>query len=295
MDEITPTEDNQRHTRSKSSNSTSESCVLDFSQPTTLSSPGRYVLSNSLSGCYLTLFDDVFPAPVCETFLSEIESTGTLKQYTTVHKSSQVQLPRLSSWYGPVDYAFSGIVMKANSVADCPRLTAAYQNIAENLLRPNNIDCSADCFLINKYRTGKDSCGEHSDNEPMKRAIDNAKTSIEKLLSASSAKIVVSLPTPTPGPLNERTDQFVAGITEFVTTKRSLSDYNRRLFTINNTSHFSRALTASNSSEDRPNPLKPDQLHVSEYGMKKLCLNIKFGLYRSFSMKAPRKQASPEP
>ena len=130
----------------------------------------------------------------------------------------------------------------------------------------------------------------------IKKAIDNAKTSIEKLLSASSAKIIVCLPTPTPGPLNDRTEQFVSGVTEFVTTKRNLSDYHRRLFTVNNTSNFSRALTASNSSEDRPNPLKSDQLHVSEYGMKKLCLNIKLGLYRAFGMNAPQfKQASPVP
>ena len=124
------------------------------------------MLSNPDSGCSISLFQDVFPSQLCDQFTCEIENTGALKQYTTVHKQAQVQLPRLSSWYGPVDYAFSGIVMKANSVSECPRLIAAYQHMVENLFQPNNIDCSSDCFLINQYRTGRDSCGEHSDNEP---------------------------------------------------------------------------------------------------------------------------------
>ena len=41
-----------------------------------------------------------------------------------------------------------------------------------------------------------------------------------------------------------------------------------------------------------PNRLLLD--HVSEYGLKKLCLNIKFGLYRAFGMKPPEKQAPAE-
>jgi alkylated DNA repair dioxygenase AlkB len=729
-------------TRSRG-NSVSESNVLDFSQPTSITTPGQYLLSSVESGCCISLFEDVFSAQVCDQLKAGIEGAGTLKQYSTVHRKLQVQLPRLSAWYGPVDYAFSGIVMKAYPVPDSPRLIAAYQNIAENLLKPNKIDCSADSFLINQYRNGRDSCGEHSDNEPevdlekpiitlslgqqrymlirdaknpgnaisirlkqgsvlvmhgdkfqtkythqipkdnvisaarfsvtyrtcsssfltsrnalstplseialapvpnlindvakdspppslrerrrsslpglgavseriktsplhspistgttgssfstcsktsyqeysdplplsleamtevidtmkektikteltrhgkpnsgtlvecrkrlkkavkesynslsntlsggrptsvepervthalqtieesvidlqakislqhtaiqtlilcqenpektptntssdnhdvfkelnlvdkrlekleelmssinehqentsqsleefkvtttalkkdteeskaclqslktlpaasssrkkdkrssgnqknsaaraqkpkpkqpkkakkvlllhdsqlndfkeesfsnvfkveklkagsyndlvnkehimreviskpeidcyvmelgvndyrydsseatMKKAVENAKTAIDKLLSSSSAKIAVSLPTPTPGPLSERTEQFVSEVTKFVTAKRSLSDYHRRLYTITNTSSFERALSASRSSEDSPNPLKSDKLHVSEYGMKKLCINIKLGLYRAFGLRPPQKQATPEP
>jgi hypothetical protein len=162
------------------------------------------------------------------------------------------------------------------------------KDIMRDAISQPEIECYILQLGVNDYR--------YDDSEAtIKKAIDNAKTSIEKLLSASTAKIVVSLPTSTPGPLNDRTKQFVSGVTEFVTTKRSLSDYYRRLFTVNNTSHFSPALSAANSSEDCPNPLKSDQLHVSEYGMKKLCLNIKLGLYRAFGMKPPQKQASPEP
>ena len=56
--------------------------------------------------------------------------------------------------------------MKGNTVTDCPRVISAFQNMAVNILEPNNIAQSADCFLINQYRTGRDSCGEHSDDEP---------------------------------------------------------------------------------------------------------------------------------
>ncbi|XP_063693425.1 alpha-ketoglutarate-dependent dioxygenase alkB homolog 3-like [Bolinopsis microptera] len=166
MQDRTLTEDNSRSTRSRNNSSPLDGNVIDFTKPITITTPGCYVLSNPDSGCRISLFQDVFASQLCDQFSSEIENTGTLKQYNSIHRQSQAPLPRLSSWFGPVDYAFSGIVMKANSVSQCPRLIAAYQNMAENLFTPNNIDCSSDCFLINQYRTGRDSCGEHSDNEP---------------------------------------------------------------------------------------------------------------------------------
>ncbi|KAL5263170.1 hypothetical protein ACHWQZ_G008545 [Mnemiopsis leidyi] len=98
--------------------------------------------------------------------VTEIESLGTLKQYTTLHKNQNHPLPRLSAWYGPIDYAYSGVVMKGNPVSDSPLVVAAYHHLANNVLDPNNIAITADCFLVNQYRTGRDSCGEHSDDEP---------------------------------------------------------------------------------------------------------------------------------
>ena len=734
MEDTTPDE-NSRTTRSRNT-SLSEGNILDFSKPTSITTPGCYQLSSATSGCSLTLFNDVFPSQHCELILAEIEAVGGLKQYSATHKGEQVMLPRLSSWFGPIDYSYSGLTMKGNSVSDCPRVIAAYKKIAENLLKPNGIIQTADCFLVNQYRTGRDSCGEHSDNEPevsrsspivtlslgqsrimliremknpgnaisvklapgsvlimngenfqghythqipkdntcvqartsityrtcdpvflnqknalstslvdiiltpnllatmtesipsskpsnlssqrrssmslkldnsigsasvsplnspslsstksgkvdfettpmsleamceaieslkdrtikseltrlgcstsgtlielkkrlkkavkdcykrqvnqllqpsgawtdnesdsmttaietleksivdlqtkistqhtvlqtlvlcsastskkdikassssetsstndssavdrrlekieeimssvshiqnesaslisnchdslkkiesdtaetkvrlfsvqsdikkapqlrerrpqrqpnssqnagnssrsrsqakrskkvlllhdsqlnnfkpdsfssgfnvekqkvgsykdlaskhmrdvlskpqvdcyilqlgvndyrytncdssLKKALDDAKSCIEKLLTSSSAKVMVSLPTPTPGSISERTSEFVQELSEFISAKRRLSDYHRRLFSVNNTGNFNRAISAAASSTDSPNPLNPDQLHVSEYGLKKLCINLKFGLYRSFGMNPPKKQASPEP
>ena len=98
--------------------------------------------------------------------VTELESLGTLKQYTTLYKNQNQPLPRLSAWYGPIDYAYSGVVMKGNAVSDCTSVVAAYHHLANNVLDPNNIATTADCFLVNQYRTGRDSCGEHSDDEP---------------------------------------------------------------------------------------------------------------------------------
>ena len=161
-------EEFSRTTRSRSNSITLEgsASILDFSKPVTLDSPGCYRLSNSESGCTISLFYDVLPKTHCDAMVTELESLGTLKQYTTLHKNQNHPLPRLSAWFGPIDYAYSGVVMKGNAVSDSPSVVAAYHHLANNVLDPNNIATTADCFLVNKYRNGRDSCGEHSDDEP---------------------------------------------------------------------------------------------------------------------------------
>ena len=142
---------------------------------------------------------------------------------------------------------------------------------------------------VNDYR--------YQTTEPsLKKAIEDCKSCITKLLSSSSAKLVVVLPTPTPGgPISDRTVEFVRSVTEFITQKRQSDGTWKRLFTVNNLGSFDRALQKLDSSEDSPNPLQADRLHVSDYGLKKLCLNMKYGIYRAFNMKPPRRQTSAEP
>ncbi|KAL5258492.1 hypothetical protein ACHWQZ_G009106 [Mnemiopsis leidyi] len=161
-------DDFSRKTRSRSNSLSTESgaSILDFSKPFTVDTPGCYRLSSAESGCTISLFHDVLSKHHCELLISEIESQGTLQQYTSIHRNQNHLLPRLSAWYGPVDYAYSGVVMKGHTVTDCPRVVSAFQNMAANILEPNNIAQSADCFLVNQYRNGRDSCGEHSDDEP---------------------------------------------------------------------------------------------------------------------------------
>ncbi|XP_063687229.1 uncharacterized protein LOC134820655 [Bolinopsis microptera] len=154
-----------------------------------------------------------------------------------------------------------------------------------DVIKQPEVDCYILQLGVNDYRYR--TCS-------VNKAIEDAKSVIDKLLSSSSAKVVISLPTPTPGLISELTNQFVSEITQFVSAKRGLSDFYRRLYTVNNTGNFSRAISAAESSQDSPNPLKEDQLHVSEYGLKKLCLNIKLGLYRAFGMRSPRKQPPTE-
>ena len=141
---------------------------------------------------------------------------------------------------------------------------------------------------VNDYRY-------NSTDTSLQKAIEDSKSCIQKLLENSSAKVVVCLPTPTPGgAISERTKEYVKQITEFITQTRQSNNAWRRLFTINNLGSFSKVLEDISSTPDSRNPLKEDKLHVSEYGLKKLCLNIKFGLYRAFGMKPPEKQAPAE-
>ena len=141
---------------------------------------------------------------------------------------------------------------------------------------------------VNDYRY-------NSTDTSLQKAIENSKSCIQKLLENSSAKVVVCLPTPTPGgAISERTKEYVKQITEFITQTRQSNNAWRRLFTINNLGSFSKVLENITSTPDSRNPLKEDKLHVSEYGLKKLCLNIKFGLYRAFGMKPPEKQTPAE-
>ena len=98
-------------------------------------------------------------------FQSDISSLNTLKQHWCSTKNGKKLLPRESAWYGPIDYSFSHVTMPANNVAEVPCILGVFKHISDKLLIPNNIKNNADSFLINKYRNGKDSCGEHSDDE----------------------------------------------------------------------------------------------------------------------------------
>lgn len=148
-------------------NSTSESNdVLTFDKPVTIDKPGSYKLNDD-SGCSIHLFSSTFSKEYCQQLSSYIDSLPSLIQHqTTAHKGSPTLLPRLSAWYGPIDYAYSNVVMCANNILDVPNISATYKHIAEKLLTPSGITTNSDCFIINKYRNGRDSCGEHSDNEP---------------------------------------------------------------------------------------------------------------------------------
>ena len=154
-------------TRSRKSSTVSENFnILDFHRPVTVTQPGHYILSSPDSQCSITLYNDVLSDEPCEQLISEIEFLGTVVQLSVPYKDSIKQLPRFFAWYGPFDYAYSGVVMKAHEINDCPHIISAYQIIADQLLKSDNIAQSADCFLINQYRNGQDSCGEHCDDEP---------------------------------------------------------------------------------------------------------------------------------
>ncbi len=69
-----------------------------------------------------------------------------------------VPLPRLTAWYGPVEYRYSGVRHPARPfVPVLSRIAAAIEPIAPGM----------DCVLGNRYRTGADSVGWHTDGEEL--------------------------------------------------------------------------------------------------------------------------------
>jgi len=156
----------KRNTRSRNGSTSDGNIyqVVDFEKPSVIQIPGTYLLKSADSGCSISLFENVLPAKFVSKLQSDIRDSGTLQQYVTPTKRL---LPRLASWYGPVDYNYSSVSMPAHSITDAPTITTAYKHICENFLAPNGIATNSDCFLINQYRTGKDSCGEHGDDEPI--------------------------------------------------------------------------------------------------------------------------------
>ena len=143
-----------------------------------------------------------------------------------------------------------------------------------------NVQCYVIQLGVNDLRHLK-SAG-HNEHQ---KAVELATNCITKLLECSSAKIIISLPTPTPGPanhiLNENINAFNTQLNKWISSTRAHELSNtKRLFTVNNY-NFDNSVS---NNDNRPSLFNHDMLHVSNYGLKKLLLNIKFGLYRAFEM-----------
>ena len=140
-----------------------------------------------------------------------------------------------------------------------------------------------DCYVVQLGVNDLKKCSSGFSNS-YHRVIKMAEETVLKLLASSStAKVCVSFPTPTPRntQLNNIISKFNEDMNNWITGRRNtnLSDCRRRLFTINN-SNFSNC-----KSDGRPCPYNADMLHLNNYGLKKLAINMKFGVYRAFGWK----------
>ena len=215
---------------------------------------------------------------------NNVNSTSTVRtpRTTKPRKVLLIHDSQLNS-FAPESFssAFSIEKFRAGSYSDL------LNKHMRNVISKPAIDCYVLQLGVNDYRYDTTEAF-------LNKSIEDTKSSINKLLECSSAKIVVSLPTPTPGNLSARTSEYVKSVTDFITTKRKLSDYYRRLFTVNNHANFMKAIEVSEQSSDKCSPISGDHLHVSSYGLKKLCTNIKFGLYRSFGIRMLGSQTPPK-
>ena len=152
-----------------------------------------------------------------------------------------------------------------------------------DVLKAPGVDCYVLQLGINDLRNSR-----FEDELRHQDPVLAAEECIETLLqTCKSAKIAVSLPTPTPGermkPLNSRVEQFNNTLNKWIYDRRNTSsDIRGRLFVINNISF------KTCKQIGKPCPFKSDMLHVNEYGFKKLCLNIKYGIFNAFRIPIPQ-------
>lgn len=76
---------------------------------------------------------------------------------------NRVPIPRELAWFGDVPYVYSGLKHEASPMP--PKLVALKQKIEAYLLS-KGVDRKLNSVLLNHYRSGADSIGMHSDDEP---------------------------------------------------------------------------------------------------------------------------------
>lgn len=72
------------------------------------------------------------------------------------------KVPRLIKWYGPYEYAYSGIT---NPAIELPQELKAVAQKITLFLKSKDIEAEFNSVLINYYRDGKDKIGMHGDDE----------------------------------------------------------------------------------------------------------------------------------
>lgn len=102
-----------------------------------------------------------------ESFLSPRESQAVFSQLRSETPWEQkeikmhgqlIKIPRLTAWYGPANYTYSGIKNKSHPWTQCLR------EIKEAIEAHTWLEFSS--CLVNLYRDGRDSISWHSDDEP---------------------------------------------------------------------------------------------------------------------------------
>jgi alkylated DNA repair dioxygenase AlkB len=109
----------------------------------------------------IIFFPHLFGREESDRFLADLKETIAWRQETiTTSGGGEVEIPRLTAWYGDSgrSYSYSGLTMEPN--AWTKPLLAIKTRIEEVS------DTAFNSVLINLYRDGRDSVGWHSDDEP---------------------------------------------------------------------------------------------------------------------------------
>ena len=128
---------------------------------------GSYVLIQGQSEPDFILINNYIPDSTCQSIFDDIIESNTLKQHYNVSSGKLVKQPRLTSWFGPTSYSFSGCFMAANNPSSLPSVNTICKDIPKISAEISDHKAQPNSFLINHYRNGNDSVGIHKDDEPL--------------------------------------------------------------------------------------------------------------------------------
>ncbi|MCA9646956.1 MAG: alpha-ketoglutarate-dependent dioxygenase AlkB [Polyangiaceae bacterium] len=109
-------------------------------------------------GAFLELHESWLPSDVAATLHAELEAQLSWEQRAIQLFGRSVLQPRLVAWCGEVPYRYSGQTLEPRE------WTPAAARI--RMLVEQSSQCHFNHLLANLYRSGSDSMGFHSDNEP---------------------------------------------------------------------------------------------------------------------------------
>jgi len=119
----------------------------------------RRFLYMDMPDAEVVFYPELFPALEADRLLSQLVETTAWRQDSIKIYGKPTPLPRLTAWYGDAGarYVYSGIVNDplpwTPALAEIKEVVDAVSGVAFNGV------------LLNRYRTGKDSMGWHSDDE----------------------------------------------------------------------------------------------------------------------------------
>lgn len=110
------------------------------------------------SGAWIDLYPEWLDRASADQYFEILLATVPWEQGKLVLFGKSIDEPRLSAWFGERDYTYSGRALRARA------LPAPIKELAQRA--EASAACGFNSVLLNLYRTGSDSMGLHSDDEP---------------------------------------------------------------------------------------------------------------------------------
>ena len=146
------------------SNHTTPTCITTNEL---IQNSGSYVLTQGKSDPDFILVNNYICDSSCQSMFHDIISSKLVKQHYNVYNGKQIKQPRLSAWFGPTSYSFSGCTMQANDPSSLPSINKVCKDIPHITAELSNTSAKPDSYMVNLYRNGNDYIGVHKDDEPL--------------------------------------------------------------------------------------------------------------------------------